>query len=545
MSGVFAILVFVVVIGGLILLGVSLWRRHENRDAGEGLDLIPYLILALAVGVTGFSLARLARASMDSYRLVGRPSTEIAVALAGIVVAAPLAFFLWRRQASRRRKDPDVPGWPIYLMLIEGIFSIAFFVAAAQVADSLASGSWAGSDWPNLVVYGAIVGFHWHAGHQEPPPGEVGELPRLIGSGVALVALAVGAYGLLHWLLGQGYDALTGGSGLVFVDPGFPAAALGLTLTALPTWAHRWLPAWKRPPGIFRSIYIALASVSSLNAALGAAVTVVANGIAYPLDASGPADRYFGFLPTALGIGVIGAASWAHHQRKLGPGRASSTRTYQYAMAATGLGVLVGAATGLAVAAFNTRLIGGNPGRTLVALGLSALTAYGVWMWFWRQAQAAPRAEEVGTLQRRIYLIGMTIVTGLTAAGALIGTLVVLFRALLGAGDSIAESLRIPLALTIFSGGAFWHLFLQIRADGAMRPRSAVGPFTVTIICSHPGRLATLFPGEARLQVIYRGDDAGVVSDEMAAVIADEIGTTSSVVWVDGDGYRVAPLRAR
>ncbi|MGC2240179.1 MAG: DUF5671 domain-containing protein, partial [Acidimicrobiia bacterium] len=206
------------------------------------------------------------------------------------------------------------------------------------------------------------------------------------------------------------------------------------------------------------------------------------------------------------------------------------------------LGVLVGSATALTAVAFDTRFIGGNPGQTLIGLGCSALASGAVWMWFWRKAQTAPRGEEITTHQRRIYLIGMAIVTGLTAAGALIGTLVVLFRALLGDAGSVGESLRIPLALTSISGAAFAHLFLQLRSDGASMPRTT-GPFSVTIVCSHPGQLPRMLPDEATVRVIYRSDDAGPVTDAMAEEITRVVGTASSVVWVDGDGYRVARLR--
>jgi Domain of unknown function (DUF5671) len=544
MSVVFLALVPLVIIGGLVFVAIAWWRRHDEKGEEGGLDLIPYLLLALAVGVAGFSLARLARASIGSDRLIGTPSTEIAAALAGIVVAAPVAFFLWRRQAARRRLMPDTPGWPVYLMLLEGVFSIAFMVAVAQVADSLSNGSGPGPTWPNLVVYGAIVGFHWLAQGREPPGGDASELARLTGSAVSLVTLAIGAYGLIHWLLWEGYDAISGGTDAAFVGgrPD-PAIAIALTLVALPVWAYRWLPAWQTPPGVFRSTYTALISAISLSAMIGAVVAIVANTISYPVDTAGPASRYFGFLPTALSVGVVGAAVWAHHHGRLGDGRTSAIRTYQYSMAATGLAVLVGSATALATVAFDTRFIGGNPGQTLIALGCSALAAGAVWMWFWRKAQRAPRDDEINTHQRRIYLIGMAIVTGLTTAGALIGTLVVLFRAVLGDTGSVGESLRVPLTLTLTSGAAFAHLFLQIRTDGASRPRRTTGPFTVTVVCSHPGRLPGMLPDEATVRVLYRSDDTGPITDAMAEEIAQVVGTSSSVVWVDGDGYRVTRLR--
>ncbi|MGA7097266.1 MAG: hypothetical protein WB245_06835, partial [Acidimicrobiia bacterium] len=82
MSVVFLALIPLVIIGGLVFVAIAWWRRHDEKGEEGGLDLIPYLLLALAVGVAGFSLARLARASIGSDRLIGTPSTEIAAALA-------------------------------------------------------------------------------------------------------------------------------------------------------------------------------------------------------------------------------------------------------------------------------------------------------------------------------------------------------------------------------------------------------------------------------------------------------------------------------
>jgi hypothetical protein len=66
----------------------------------------------------------------------------------------------------------------------------------------------------------------------------------------------------------------------------------------------------------------------------------------------------------------------------------------------------------------------------------------------------------------------------------------------------------------------------------------------VTIIASHPGMIATRFPEQARLKVIHRGDDAGTIDDETAEAIVAAVNNRPSLVWVDEDGFRVAPMRA-
>jgi hypothetical protein len=258
---------------------------------------------------------------------------------------------------------------------------------------------------------------------------------------------------------------------------------------------------------------------------------------------AGPAAAHFSAYPVALSILLVGGALWMHHRRRLGPGRTGALRGYEYTMAAVGLVGLVGSVVGLVTAVFEPQFAGSNTGEVLIVLGSTVIAAGAVWMWFWRKVQAAPREDEIRALQRRIYLIGMTVATGLTAAGALIGSLVVVFRALLGEGGELTESLRFPLTLTVVSGLAGWHLFNQLRHDAASLGRAEVRPFTVTVVCSHPGNLAALFPEEARTRVFYRGDEAGNVDDEMAAAIVAAVANRSSLVWVDEDGFRIAPAR--
>jgi hypothetical protein len=530
-------ILFLVVVGGLIALGVKAWRRRGEPEHEGGLDLIPYLLLALAVGVAGFSLARLARASLTPDRLAGRPIGEVAGALAGLVVAGPTAYFLWRLQAKRRKRFPRNPGWPIYLAAVEVVFLTTFFVAVGQFADALTSNALT-PQWTDLIVYGGIVAFHWWAERREPPHGDAGELPRLMGSAVSVVALAVGAIGTLTWLLSEAYESL---GGTVTVPE--PAITLALTLAAVPIWAWRWLPSWRDQSSVFRNVYLSGLTALSLLMTTGAAVTIVAVLISFLFGQAGPADRHFSAYPAALSLVSIGGALWIHHRRRIGIGRGGALRGYHYGMAAAGLAALVGFTVALINLAFEPRLAGSDTGEALILLGCSVLAAGLVWTWFWRKAQAAPREEEIRALQRRMYLLGMAVITGLTAAGALIASLVVVFRALLGEGGDMSDSLRIPLSLTVVSGLAAWHLFTHVRADGAQLRRTEVRPFTVTVICSHPGHLSALFPNEATVRVLYRADDSGIIDATMAAAIVAEVDGSSSLVWVDDSGFRVAAAR--
>jgi hypothetical protein len=279
----------------------------------------------------------------------------------------------------------------------------------------------------------------------------------------------------------------------------------------------------------------------SLVTALGGLVALAIDVFTYLLPESRAAGVHFEALPLQLAITATGALIWAHHRRLLGTERTEPVRVYGYVLAAIGLGTMVGTATGLVRTVVEPRALTEPSGEMALSLGIVLLVGTLLWRRFWAQATAAPVELEVGSLSRRLYLLGMGVVTGLTSAGALINVLVVLFRRLLGAGNG---SLVTPVALFVFSGLAAWHLLRTNAADRELVGSvEVVTPFEVTVICSHPGVLATRFPEQATLTVLYRDDDAGIIGEVMADEIVAAVANRSSLVWVDEDGFRVAPLR--
>ena len=541
MQYVLALLIPLIILAGVGLLIARLWNRRPDQSDQEGVDILPYLVMAIAVGVATFSLARLARAGLAGEQIAGDNTNEIAAALAGLVVAAPISFFLWRRQARRRKLYPRLPGWPVYLAAIEVVFLTAFFSSVGQVARALAD---VGTNpWTNLLVYGGVVAFHWWAALREPPRADAAELPRLIGSGVSLIALVVGLSGVLQWLVERLYDE---GLGEQFLQVGSDddlTADLALLVIGAAVWAWRWLPTWDEEPSVLRSVYLATVSTVSVASALGAGIAIVTLILSYLVSSEVDAGTHFDSLPTSLPILIVALASWFHHRGRMGETRNRAVVGYGYAMAALGLGTMVGAGTALVTLVWDRPLAVDPTRQGLIAIGLTVLVSGLVWLNFWRAAQRH-RLEEVRSVQRRVYLIGMAFILGLTAAGALIAVLVVAFQTLLGERDLSTTSLPTSVTLTVLAGIATWHLFTSLRADGPRDVTPAGAPFAVTVVCSHPGPLATTFPKEARIRVQYRTDDVGVVDEAMAAQIVEAVGGRPSYVWVDEDGFRTAPVRA-
>ncbi|HEX9762229.1 MAG TPA: hypothetical protein VGA97_03925, partial [Acidimicrobiia bacterium] len=95
----FGIIIPIILLGAIALFVVAMIRRGTTKGGqpgGDGSDLLIYLLLAVAVGTLIFSLASLGRAAFPGGAFVFDPERQVATALAGIVVSAPFAVYLWR-----------------------------------------------------------------------------------------------------------------------------------------------------------------------------------------------------------------------------------------------------------------------------------------------------------------------------------------------------------------------------------------------------------------------------------------------------------------
>ena len=534
-----AVAVGLLILGGLVIGGIVIVRRllgkGQDRPGGTG-DILAYLLMALAVGVAGFALASLAAAAFPADEFVVDVRGRVANSLAALVVAVPVAVFLWRRQEKRRLTRPASSGWTVYLTLIEAVFMTAFVAALFGVFEWLFTDA-DGAGWTNLVVFGGVIALHEWAVRRTPPESDAAELPRVVGSAIGLATTAIGLGGLISWLLSEVYATFAptaGGSDL--------GVWISFLLAGAPVWYYRWLRPWPDEPATPRRAWISLTSVTGLAAALGAVTVTIIEILLFVFTETGSAGSHFDFIPASASVALVGFSVWLHHRERLGRERTDPVRAYEYAMAAIGLLSTVGGATALTTLAFASADLVTSTAEAVIVAATSLVVGAGIWLWFWLRAERQPRETEAGSRPRRFYLIAMSVVLGLTSAGSLIAALVVIFQRLLGSGGD--ESIVVQMSLFVFAGLATWHLLRTNNEDrDLIGSDESLTPFKVTIICSHPGMISTQLPDVARIQVLYRDDDQGVIDETMAEEIVEAVGNKSAYVWVDSDGFRVARSR--
>ena len=517
---------------GVILLVVVAVQRSMGKGGGAksgGADIVSYLVLALAMGVTGFAMVELANTAFPGDRFIFDPANTVATSVAAIVVAGPFLIYFWRRQADRRVVHPASAGWTLYLTAIELVFTTAFVVSAVSLVDGLLTGDGL-TGWAATIVFAAIVAFHEVAARRTPPRSDAAELPRVAGSAIGLIAAAIGLAGSLTALLS-----------LVFAVPDMDFNPwLAMLVVGAPIWLYRWLPDWDEEAGPPRLVWLVLVSIGSLMAVVGTGSAVLVLSLQYLFGDTASAGQHFEALPALLGALFTALAVWLVHRRLLGIERTNELRAYEYGSAGIGLVAAVVAAIGLTIIAFDRTLLVGGGTNDVIGVSVSLVAGLTVWLTFSRRPERGDPGEESAAWPRRLYNLGLGVVFGLAAAVALISTLFILLRRILGEDGS--SSLLIPFAVFLYTALAGWYLLAAYGRDReSTTSREVITPFDVTIICGHPGTISTRFPPQARLTVIHRGDGRGVIDDEMAERIVADVDNQPSLIWVDDDGYRIAP----
>lgn len=534
--GIFAILLLLAIVLVVVIIIQRTIGDKEDQEGASGADIVAYLVLALSMAVAGFALADLASVAFPGDSFVFDPAEEIATSLSALVVSTPFLLYFWRRQARRRAVYPRSAGWTLYLSIVEMVFMTAFVITAVLFLNGFI-GEESVAAWTGALIFGVIVAFHEYSARIDPPLSDAGELRRVVGSAIGLITATIGIAGVLTTLLAMFFESF----GVNRVDAGFEPW-LAMSIVGTPIWVYRWLRPWDTEPAAPRLVWTVAVSVVALATALGAGTAVVVTVLQYLFGDSPPAAAHFDVVPVALALSVSGFVVWIFHRRELGRERSDPLQAYEYLMAAIGLAVAVAMAIALTIATFDRSLIVGGGTRDVLAFATILTAGLAAWLFFGVRRQAEVVGSGIFSWPRRVYTLGLGVIFGLIATGALITTIFILLRRALG--DAGSGSLLEPMSVFVYTGLVGLYLLRSYAAERAVTPSAdVIVPFQVTIVCSHPGMIATGFPEQARLRVLHRGDDVGIIDEEMADDIVAAVANRPSLVWVDGDGFRVAPMR--
>ncbi len=210
-----SVLIVLVVVAAVWMVGASRPDDLEERGAHRLRRVLQYLFLLIAVFSAANGVSRVLTAALPVGRRIAGPGPEeLALGLSLTLVFVPLWTVLWRivrRGLSQDAAERASREWSAYLAIVTATSLTITLVNAVQV------GAWAlgaaDLDAPSLsaaLVWGAVWGLHVVL-LRHPTLAPTATRPAiavLAGSAVGVVALALGAGGLLSYGLNQAYRAI-------------------------------------------------------------------------------------------------------------------------------------------------------------------------------------------------------------------------------------------------------------------------------------------------------------------------------------------------
>ena len=556
----------------LVVIGLVVWavlsRRRDSavvRGAHTARNVVQYGFLLTALFTAAAGITRLVGTALPAEALAGRRAEDVALGLSLTIVAAPAWVLLWRVVARRLADDPSErasTSWALYVSAAATVSLVTALVQAVQVGRWLVGvRDYRPGAVAAATVWGGVWAAHaWLAGSRRlRPSSPVAQVMVLAGSAAGLIALVLGSVMLLRFGFGEVYRALVGGELVAGATADDLRDGLVVAGLATPVWWWHWL---RR--GMSSTRTVAWHVYVMLVAALGGLLTAVTfAGIALFAVAQwffGTPDVarlavHFDVLPDTLAGALGGTWAWWYHRSVLAAGaeprRTEPGRAYEHLGAAVGL--LAGAA-GLAVTVMAAlqaltpgALATADPGgRDTLALALTIL-ALGVplWLAFWCRMQARVHAGDVAEVRspsRRVYLLGLLALAGMTGAVSLAVILFVVFRDLLDGNlsASVLLDLRVAIGLVVAAGAvAAYHLTVH-RADRRLAPPAAHVQRRDVLLVSPDGQdlAAAVASGTgATVRRLHRLDTPAATVDTdrvTAAVLASPY--PHVVVTVEADG---------
>lgn len=554
------------VLGVIIVVVVrSIVRRRSVTGESAALvarRVFQYLAMVVTLALCGFGIAGMLEAILATEGGFTGNTSLVARSVAFLLVGVPsfigLALFTRKRLAA----EPDEVGslgWSLYLSITTLGALIGMVVSGSILLGALLHGDgFTTVAALHLLVWGTVWSTHWIIGARLTEPERM-RPARLLGSLVGLVttvwAASIVAGQGLTWI----YVEL---SGLTTPEAGWDrmAGAMAFLILGVLVWAWYWMYAARPDRGSMLTVtYTMLAGVLP-------GVVMVASGLGVSLFLTFEwlltvqterAASFFIAAPTALGIVLIGGATWVYHRtilRTRGAERTEVHRTYDYILSGVGGAVTAGGIGTLLVAGLRalSGLETANLGGTTVAAAL-ALIVVGVPIWWrhWRRVQLELRSDPsecAARLSRRIYL---PVIVGVGALTVLVSSIVSIFILVQGILDGltaaqITNDIAIPLAIVLTAGAAVGYHGALLWADrktlASLEPRSAVRE---VILVSDDGDAVIGALAEAHIRVQRLHAAAPIVVTPSVEGVMDTLGAETHqrvVVLSSGDHFEVVPV---
>jgi hypothetical protein len=409
----------------------------------------------------------------------------LAFGLALVIVAGPaygLLLRLARRRLGALSSERDSFGWAVYLNLSLVVSLVVSIVTAQLMLEGVTGVEEfeAGAVVP-VIVWGAVWATHWF--WLKAVYGLPGDAHLAAGSLTGLITLAIGIGGLVY-VAGEAIY-----SGLVDVVPArHDDPVLGrwmiATVLGVLVWSWHWLTRYRRAgrTPLWHVYVVVIGALGGLIATVCSAATIGYWTLVWFLgEPTAPvASEHFEYVPAAAGaVLVVGVATWQYHrwvlQARDRVERREPLRTYDYAMAGTGLVATVVAVTLALVAlleAITPVPAGDDPSiaNQLILAVTLAVIGVPLWLVFWsriRRHVAEDPGAECNSAVRRIYLIVLFGVGGIVGSVSLISVLFIAIEDLLEGmfGGQTIRSMRVGLSLLVTVTGVAWYHLAVFRSD--------------------------------------------------------------------------------
>jgi hypothetical protein len=532
--------------------------------------------------------------SFGGAEILSRGTTQLAMALALILVGTPIWLFHWwlaYRAIRRFPSETRALSRKVYLSLVLAVSAALGIFGLVSLLRWLFGGdSFNGLHLAFPLVWGAVWGFHWYVDGQEVPRTEAGNSVRRVyvyGTSLyGLVMLLVGLGILLRHLTWQAYNAIVATQILL---PGQGSLWNGTTQNALALFLAGglfWWWHWHRVSrgdldSVLRQVYLHLFAI--LGGAVAVVVTlsiVLFRILQWALgeaDVAGAAEQ-FRFLPSAVAALISGGALWGYHWAVIrqesatgGVEPLAARQVYRYLLAALGLGtlaaglvILFGVVIGVIMPQTDQELLRSvwwrNPLASAVTLLLVGLPLWGFY-WSGVQREAGADMAERTALSRRVFIYLVLGAAVLAALGNLGVLLFMFLRDLLEGQLSVqlVQDVKWSIGALITAGAVSVYYWLVLREDHGMIPaleETSTGALPVrkaVVALATEASRPLVRRIEAQIGVPVRvwlrldhvaevpsltDDDLRAIQERVAEAPGDRV-----LLTIDASGVRVAPYR--